>query len=352
MSRWLVLRSKDDQFSAGGMAELKELAQQGQLRGGDLLQPPGSAEWMYVEEVPDLKVLCQDDILEDDDDFGTGKKRSGGLLNVVFGLVIVVCLGLIFTRLDALPRGGEQLIGEGGLEYTEMLVTAPNSSLRAKPDGNAAVAVALERNQVLNLMAKRGSYYRAQTKSGVDGWIPHDDVVPIYQFGGASVAEEYDPLYNPDRYFEVANGGWQQLPTSDEGVTVFQFFLKNMSNYDMSSLVLLATIKDSRGQELERVEIPVEGVIPAMGQTMVGTVESTEKKPNRGSRADEADTPPVFMTQYSFAEMMEDDPEAAFDYRDGAEVLLESKDFTRASIDPLELRAVPTEEALKSMRKR
>lgn len=352
MSRWLVLRSKDDQFSAGDMAELKELAQRGQLRGGDLLQPPGAAEWMYVEEVPDLKVLCQEEVVLDEDDFSMGKKSSGGLLKVFFGLVIVVCLGVIFTRVDALPRGGEQLIGEGGLEYTEMLVTAANSSLRTKPDPSAAVAVALERNQVLNLMAKRGSFYRAQTKSGVDGWIPHDHVVPIYQFGGASVAEEYDPLYNPDRYFEVANGGWQQLPTSDEGVTVFQFFLKNMSNYDMSSLVLLATIKDSRGQELERVEIPVEGVIPAMGQTMVGTVEPTETKPKKRGKDAEDEAPPVFMTQYSFAQMMEEDPEAQLDYRDGAEILLQSKDFTRASIDPLELRAVPTEEALKSMRKR
>jgi hypothetical protein len=352
MSRWLVLRSKDDQFSAGDMAELKDLAQQGRLRGGDLLQPPGADEWMYVEEVPDLKVLCADDVLDDDDDFSAGKKRSGGMLKAFFMLIILGCTATIVTQLDALPQGGEQLIGEGGLEYTEMLVTESSSSLRTKPDGSAAVAVALERNQVLNLMAKRGSFYRAQTKSGVDGWIPHDHVVPVYQFGDASVAEEYDPLYNPDRYFEVANGGWQQLATSDEGVTVFQFFLKNMSNYDMSNLVLLATIKDSRGQEIERVEIPVEGVIPAMGQTMVGTVESTEKKPKRTSKDDDVEAAPVFMTQHSFALMMEDDPEAAFDYRDGAEVLLESKDFTRASIDPLELRAVPTEDALKSMRKR
>ena len=90
--------------------------------------------------------------------------------------------------------------------------------------------------------------------------------------------------------------------------------------------------------------------LPAMGMTMVGTVEPTEKKTKK-AKEDEPEPSPVFMTQHSFAAQLEANPEMEVDYRDGAEIVLESKDFTRASIDPLELRAVPTEEALKSMRK-
>ena len=97
--------------------------------------------------------------------------------------------------------------------------------------------------------------------------------------GGADVREEYDPLYNPDRYVDVLNATWRQLPNpnprpGDElsDVTVFEFLMRNNARYGMTDLVIEATIKDGKGQELDRVEIAVEGLIPADGHTAVGTL--------------------------------------------------------------------------------
>ena len=45
----------------------------------------------------------------------------------------------------------------------------------------------------------------------------------------------------------------------------------------MTDLVLLATIKDAKGNELEKVEIPVEGVIGPKESTIEGTLGPHEE---------------------------------------------------------------------------
>src|SRR5690606_29531344 len=170
--------------------------------------------------------------------------------------------------------GDEVLIGEGGLTYSEMVVTNDGVSLLAAPEPNGTVVQPVARNTVLDLLAKRSDYYRARTKTGTEGWVRYDQVIPMYQLGGEEVREEYDPLYNPDRYVEVANGRWMQLPEQTEDrTTVFEFQLANESEYAMTDLVIQITIKDAKGHELEKVEVPIEGIIPPKGNTMVGTLK-------------------------------------------------------------------------------
>jgi hypothetical protein len=351
MAQWLVLQGKNNQFPVAGMRELKKLAKQGELRVGDLIQPPGTTEWMYVDEVADLKTLCPPD--EDLDD-GMPSGGRGGMLTtalvVVFGVVIAVGGAAMWTSIQQLPSGTETILGEGGLSYSEMIVTESGTGLRSEPEMNAAVVTQIAKNEVLDLMSKRGEFYRAKSKTGTEGWIPFNHVIPMYQLGGIDVRTEFDPLYNPDRYFEVANASWQQLPDAEDGVTVFQFFLSNTSDYDMTDLVILATVKDARGHELERVEIPVEGVIPAGGRTMVGTLRPSEVDED-GRKIKEEDLPePRTLTEATFGELAEEDPDIQLNYSAGVEVVLESAEFTNASIDPLELRAVPTEAAIKRMK--
>ena len=112
--------------------------------------------------------------------------------------------------------------------------------------------------------------------------------------------------------------------------------LGNDSMYDMTDLVLLATIKDSKGNELERVEIPVEGIIPSEGETMVCTM-----KPPEGAPEGEEEVEPRSMTDHSFQLLAHDDPDLWLLYADGVEVEMTTLDFTEATIDLLELRAVP-----------
>jgi hypothetical protein len=346
MAQWLVTQGKQ-QFSVDGMSEIKKLLRGGDLGAGDLIQPPGTTEWMYVLEVPELRALARDDD-GDDDSFGTSK---AGLAMVTVGitaflsLVVVVFGGAMFFFSSRLPTTTEHMIGKGGMySYSQMLVTEVGSGLRGRPEAESAVGTSVPKDQVLELLAKRGDFYRARY-NGAEGWIPVNHVIPIYQLGGENVREEYDPLYNPDRYFEVANASWQQLPDAEENVTVFEFMLQNRSRYAMTDLVILATIKDARGQELERVEIPIEGIIPPEGRTMVGTLVPEE--PVRSKKKAEDEPEPRSLTEFTFRKMAEDDPDLQLAYSAGVSATMTTEDFSNATIDPLELRAIPDEEASK-----
>jgi hypothetical protein len=211
--------------------------------------------------------------------------------------------------------------------------------LLADADPRAGSAATLSKDEVLELLAKRGEFYKARTKGGAEGWIAQDAVIPMYQLGGEDVREEFDPLYNPDRYVDVANASWLPLPDQDDGegtITVFQFFLHNTSNYLMTDLVLEATIKDAKGSEIERVEVVVDGFIPPMSGTMVGTLKPAD---------DDEDGEPRLLTTRTFHDMIKSDPDLQLRYSEGVEVLMETDEFTNATINIIELRAVPDGEA-------
>ena len=84
MSRWLVTQG-DHQFSAADLNELKDLARSGQIGAGDMVQPPGAADWLYASEVPELAELFGDDVddVDDDLDWDLPKKRSKAPLAIV-----------------------------------------------------------------------------------------------------------------------------------------------------------------------------------------------------------------------------------------------------------------------------
>ena len=134
MGRWLITQN-DSQFSVADVGELKEMARSGRLAGGDMIQPPGAADWVYAAEVPELRELLggnQGSV--DMDDFD---KRSGPSMTMMMGLLftVIIAVGGYYTwyYVQRLPTGQEQQIGEGGLSYSEMLVTSPNAILRKAP---------------------------------------------------------------------------------------------------------------------------------------------------------------------------------------------------------------------------
>ena len=59
----------------------------------------------------------------------------------------------------------------------------------------------------------------------------------------------------------------------EENVTIFQFLLQNKSKFAMTSIKLLATIKDKNDRVIETKEIAIEGNIPAFDGAMVGTLK-------------------------------------------------------------------------------
>jgi len=352
MAQWLVTQGSH-QFGVESYAELESMARRGDLSSGDMVQPPGSTDWLYVNEVPELEQLVSRRRAVDD---SAPAARAGGttLLGVLgatlLGL-IVVGGGLMLYLARQIPEGDEGLIGEGGLSYSQMIVTEQGTGLRDEPSDGGRITHALTKDQVLELLAKRDDFYRARTDEGAEGWIPIHHVIPMYQLGGIEVREELDPLYNPDRYVDVANARWMQLPADPKrpgaglsNVTVFEFMISNQAPYAMTDLVLLATIKDAKGHELEKVELPVEGTIGPKEATMVGTLAPPEEE-TKGKSEDEPLPDPRVLTSSTFEDMAASDPELQLRWTSGIEVAMATQEFTNAEIDILELRAVPDTEA-------
>lgn len=354
MSQWHVTQG-DNQFAVdGGLAALEAMARRGRIGPGDMIQPPNAADWMYASEIPELKQIF--DRRDDDDDAPSGSGAATLAMAAVAGavlLLVVVVGGGVSVWLMSQMTDTAVLVGEGGLSYSEMIVTAQGASLRSEPSDKATPLTQVPKDDTLQLLAKRGTFYKARTPGGAEGWIAIDQVIPMYQLGGAEVREEFDPLYNPDRYVEVANARWMQLPAEHpvpgkelSNRTIFEFMMSNSSRYPMTDLRLVATIKDAQGHELEKVEIPVEGNIPGNGETMVGSLASEE---DGKKRRNTPTTPPRVLTTATFEQMAAADPDLQMRWTNGVEVEMKTADFTAAQIDVLELRAVPDATASKSV---
>lgn len=329
MARWLIQKN-DTQSSVGSLAELKEQARQGNLGPGDMVQPPGTTEWLYAAEIDELKDDLNAGAALDAELAAMNKQGGAGTWALALALTAVVAAGgwYLYETSQNLPDPTSRIVDQ--ISYSEIVVTEEGAQFLSEPEGGRALA-AMSGGTVLELLAKRGDLYRARDKkSGQEGWVATDAVLPMYRMGGKDVIEQYDPLYNPDRYLEVSGASWMQLPEQREtSVTVFNFQLRNSSRYDITDVKIVATIKDEKGHELETVEFPIEGLVPADGHSMVGTLADPESDERR------------LITQYSLGLMAEDDPDLRLQYSDGVEVEMQTMDFQEASIDIVELRAVP-----------
>jgi len=334
---WLVTKG-NDQFTVADLDELEDLTRRGELRAGDMVQPPGTDEWLYVSDIEELAAILGTRG-GDDGDIDVSYQRGSSAQAIAGALAVLIVIGVvaIFVMLPQLNRE-DTLLGDGGLTYSQMMVTENGTGLRAVPEPSASVSVPVKKDAVLELLAKRGTFYRARATDGREGWIPTDHVIPMYQLGDADVQEQYDPLYNPERYMTVGNLGWTQLPDERGRAltnrTSFEIMLRNDSQYPMTDLVVEATIKDEKGQTLDIVEIGVEGIFPAEGQTMIGTLREPEREP-------------MTLTKYTFEAMLEDDEDLAQYWTSGAEAEIEGNldDFTNAEIKIAELRAIPDKDA-------
>ncbi len=338
MSRWNI-QTSDTRFSAAGLPELQEMARNGRFEAGDLIQPPGTEEWMYAIEIGELSdALKAAEALEADlGPIGGSAGGSAGTIAIGLGLLAVVAGGgyYLWDASQHLPDGDDSI--ESQISYSELVVTEDGTPFAATPEPGGTVLSSLAGGVQLKLLAKRGDRYRARDEAtGSEGWIATDAVLPMYRMGGEEVIAAYDPLYNPDRYLEVMNASWMQLPEQrDSSLTVFQFMLRNTSRYDITDIRIVATIKDEKGHELETVEFAIEGVVPADGHTMVGTLDLSDAE--EGARR--------LMTQATFRELAETDPDLSMKYSEGVEVEMQTAEFQEASIDIAELRAVPGADA-------
>jgi hypothetical protein len=337
MARWLVTDG-DRQFSAKDISELEELARRGEISAGSMIQPPGASDWLYATEVPELKGLVRSRPASADDDDDFRPPRSNGLRHAILALVIAMGAvgGWYFYHWASNIPDVEELSligGPGGLELTEMLVTADQAALRRDPSANAGTVNNLFKDQRIRLLAKRNDWYQVEA-DGQKGWVAVQDVIPAYFFADARERENFDPIYNPDRYLFVHNPRWLKLPPDNpeaENLTVFQFLLKNDSKFEMTDIRLNAIIMDKNGNVLEEKEIAIEGSVPKYYAAVVGTVNPPENNP---------DVPKRLMTYSSFSKEMKGAPDEEWlRWADGIEVYMASANYAEADIKLLQATA-------------
>ena len=333
MARWLVTQG-DRQFSASDLNELKQFAADGRLGAGDMVQPPGASDWLYASELPELANLFQAGTSQGGDDFEIRRRGipMGLLVSIFFVIVALGGYGMYHFAMGIKDRDLD-LLGKDGIKYTEMLVTADPANLKSEPSEGASTVGSVPKDTQVKMYAKRGQWYQIESETGTKGWIDVRSVTPPgYVFAGKEVHEEYDPLYNPDRYVFVSGSSWMQLPDQkSDNVTIFQFQLKNISKYEMREIILLATIRDENDAVLETKEIVLEGTLEPYSAGMVGTLQAGDDEPDGAPRA---------MTEMLFKKLADDTPELHMRWSFGVEVQMESEGFKEANIDLLQVVAV------------
>lgn len=332
MSRWLVSQG-DRQFAAKDLDELKKMALEGRLASTDMIQPPGASDWLYASEIPDLKGLFKK-ASSSNDDLHDEAPPSSGLSTPLLVVFLLIAIGggyAAYHYATNLPDAADlELIGEGGMAYTDLLVTQADAPLLDKPDGGTVGA--LEKDTKATMLGKRGAWYHVRNEDGQQGYVRNEHVIPGYLFGGKKVHEDYDPLYNPDRYLSVQNASWLRPDPRDPVTSHFEFMLSNQCKFEMTDVMLLATIKDKSGSVLDKVELRIEGVVPRHDSTSVGTLLPDPK--------DKAGKPRL-MTTTMYYELSKTDDTLADRWMDSVEVALKSPQASDADIDLLEVRAIP-----------
>ncbi len=333
MARWLITDG-DRQFSARDLDELRQLARRGEINAGSMIRPPGATTWVYASEVPDLRSVLKAT------PFGTAytapydeaaaARRRRVLIGVSLGIAFLGAI-LFYRWASSIPDMSELSLlgGPNGLELSQMLVTEDGAPLRREPATDAERLTSLGRDERIELLAKRAGWYEVRTSRGVRGWVAVDQVIPAYYFANARERENYDPIYNADRYLEVENSRWMQLPPREDAtgpsnvVTIFEFMLKNNSKFDMRDIRILATVKDRARRVVAEKEIGIEGVVPAYGDSTVGTLRAPEDAP---------DTPVRRITYYTYAPQAGASDEAWIPWVDGLEVAFPPGDYAEAEV--------------------
>jgi hypothetical protein len=301
-----------------------------------MVQPPGTFDWLYASELPELAEYFSDVGAVDDDDWDMPKSRNRTpIMAVLVGLVAFGVYGM-WDYGQKLPSHEdlEILGGTTGMALTEMIASS-NTGIRSEPNDSAATVGQIEKDQTIQLLGKRGDWYNVRNPSGAQGFVKFDTVVPAYYFADADTRQSYDPIYNPDRYVFVKNSSWMQLPDQrEENVTIFQFLLQNKSKFQMTDIKLLATIKDKNDRVIETQEIAIEGAIPSHDGVMVGTLSASKDSP---------DGTPRLMTTSELERLAKEDGSLMSRWTDGVELAMESEGFVEANIDLLQVRAIPKE---------
>ncbi len=275
---WRITRG-DDQFQAKDVAELKLLAIGGKILPGDLIQPPGRTDWLYASEVPELDGLLKTKAADLDDDWEKKRTPNNALriIAIVLGLGVVGAgfYGLYWVYANRPDATQSTLFGEheNALNPLEALATE-HAALLKSPDSTAGSVGDVKKDDRVMLVRKLGDFYEVTTKDGTTGWLGTGQVIPGYKFD-QNLADQYDPLFNPDNYLQLMNYSWTPSGEEDEPETLTNmlFELSNPTDYGMQGVMLRVTFKDGSDNTIDVKNIEVPRLVPPQGDLFIDGIE-------------------------------------------------------------------------------
>jgi len=275
---WRITRG-DDQFQAKDVAELKLLAIGGKILPGDLIQPPGRTDWLYASEVPELDGLLKTQSVDVDDDWAKSRTPNNALriISIVLGLGVVCAgfYGLYWVYSNRPDATQATLFGEheNALNPLEALATEHAALLKA-PDSTSGSVGDVKKDDRVMLVRKLGDFYEVSTQDGKTGWLGTGQVIPGYKFD-QNLADQYDPLFNPDNYLQLMNYSWTPSGEEDdpETLTNMLFELSNPTDYGMQGVMLRVTFKDGSDNTIDVKNIEVPRLVPPQGDLFIDGIE-------------------------------------------------------------------------------
>jgi hypothetical protein len=277
---WRITRG-DLQFTVKDVAELKIMAVGGKIHPGDLVQPPGSGEWLYATEVQELTGLIKDRLHEVAADVDKRARRNRSLRRVAFVFALLVFGGTgvaawqMRQTIEKRNQAPLPLIGdaEGQLGPLEGLTTE-YATLLSQPDGRSSQVGEVKKDQVVQLIRKMGDFFEVQTADGKTGWLGTTQVVQGYLFS-RDLHAQYDPLFNPHKYLELGNYAWtpRMEPGKPETLTDMMFTLVNPTDYGMADVVLKLTFFDGSNQQIDTRDFAVPRLVSPRGDLFLEGIE-------------------------------------------------------------------------------
>jgi len=279
MSAWRITRG-DLQFTVKDVAELKLMAVGGKIHSGDLVQPPGTTEWLYATEVQELNGLIRERVSDAAADLDKRIRRARTMRAVVVLLALGVfgsaAWAIWFLR-DAIESSDAPppLIGDhpDALEPLEA-ITVEYATLLSKPDARSEPVGEVQKDRIVKLIRKLGDYYEVELEGGQTGWVGWLQVIPAYLFS-QELTDQYDPLFNPQRYLELANYVWspRDEPGKPETLTDMMFTLVNPTDYGMADVLMHLDFFDGANAKVGQIDYAVGRLVPPRGDLYLEGIE-------------------------------------------------------------------------------
>jgi hypothetical protein len=275
MSRWLVTHG-ESQFSAKDLAELKSMATDGRIRPADLIQPPGASDWLYAQELPELKALFPNGHGIDDDDASFGP-RSLLPRPVIIALLIAVVVGGLGAMIHFKSIIDSTDVSDSGLSTGEAMLST-DVELRADPNPNGSVMAKLDKGDIVSFKLKQmnledGNWWLVSA-GGKDGWIPASALPPTFLFD-KSTSTLNQGLYYPESYLSV-NREMGALPLedkahgrgADEYVRIKDLRISNSSEFDLTDVIIVIESLDKKGNVISDAKVEISESIPARSKDL------------------------------------------------------------------------------------